>query len=482
MPGTEAPGPRLAGAEGVLEGPALDRRILAAARALREHGVRTGDRVLIQGDNSTGYVVALLALTHLGACVVPVDHGQSAAGTRAAAEQARARWLLCRTPPAAPPPGTHVLSYPGLGEGLAPLPGRPDPAGWFARPDAVVLWSSGTTGRPKGIVKSGAAVRDNTERTLAGMGYRSGDVLAPLLPFSHQYGLSVILLWWLSGSTLVVTPYQRLDRAVALAAAHGVTAVDAAPSTYHALLGLVRRRPAVRPGLDGVRIWGVGGAPLDKPLAEAFRAALGRPLLDGYGLSELGNVALATPGRPVGCGRPLPGVRVRVRAPGGRLAAPGEPGEIEVLSPGLMAGYLTGEGELTPVDREAWYRTGDLGRLDEDGNLHVTGRHHAVHRLGHTLFPESLERKAESCGRQVKVVAVRDPRRGHALHFFVADPEAGASLDWRRRMAPHLAEFEQPNAVHVVERFPVNPNGKVDTAALRELIGTGDRHALTGAG
>ncbi|MFF4289767.1 class I adenylate-forming enzyme family protein [Streptomyces sp. NPDC001633] len=486
-------------ATGALDGPALGHRLAATAHALHGLGIRTGDRVLVQGDNSIDYVVTLLALMRLDTSLVPLDHRLSAADAAAAARQARARWLVTaadRTTGFPGIPDHRIVHYPHLtpvpptasvspsaslspsdslsASAPAPLAPGADPLdAWFRRPDALVLWSSGTTGRPKGIVKPGPAVLDNSLRTIRAMGYRADDVLAPLLPFSHQYGLSVILLWWLARCTLLVTPYQRLDAAVGQAAAHGATAVDAAPSTYHSLLGVVRRRPEVRAGLAGVRVWGVGGAPLPAPLAESFRTTMGRPLLDGYGLTELGNVALATPDSPHGCGRPLPGIRLRVLRPDGTVAAPGELGGIEVRSPGLMAGYLREDGSLRPVDPDAWYPTADLGSVDADGTVRVAGRNQAVHRLGFTLYPESLERRAEACGRPVKVLAVEDQRRGSALHFVVADPEGGAPLTWRRRLAEHLAEYEQPNAVHVVDHFPLTANGKPDTRALRAQLGLG---------
>ncbi|MEU9122493.1 class I adenylate-forming enzyme family protein [Streptomyces sp. NPDC048506] len=469
--GTSAP----LGDTGHLDGPALDRRVQTTAHALHDLGVRAGDRVLVQGDNSVDYVLTLLALMQLDTSLIPLDHRLSAADADAAARQARARWLVTAADRAAGFPGLpdrRVIHYPRLTVDAPPAPPADvDLTRWFRRPDALVLWSSGTTGRPKGIVKPGRAVLDNSLRTIEAMGYRTDDVLAPLLPFSHQYGLSVILLWWLARCTLLVTPYQRLDAAATQAAAHGATAVDAAPSTYHSLLGVVRRRPEVRAGLAGVRIWGVGGAPLPAPLAETFHTTMGRPLLDGYGLTELGNVALATPDTPHGCGRPLPGVRLRVRRPDGSAADPGELGGIEVRSPGLMAGYLQEDGSLTPVDPDAWYPTADRGSVDADGVVRVVGRNQAVHRFGFTLYPESLERRAEACGRPVKVLAVEDQRRGSALHFVVADPEGEAPLTWRRRLAEHLSEYEQPNAVHVVDHFPLTANGKPDARALRAQLG-----------
>ncbi|MCK1820276.1 acyl--CoA ligase [Streptomyces sp. XM83C] len=463
--------PRLTDGTGTLHGETLAGRITAAAREFHDRGLRPGDRVLVRGDNSTDYVVALLALMHLDTSLVPVDHRQTADEARLAAAQAGARWMLCDATAPGAFPADRMLHFTGAGSRAAPPAGaRPDLAAWFARRDALVLWSSGTTGRPKGIVKSGRAVHDNTLRTIRAMGYRDDEVLAPLLPFSHQYGLSVILLWWLAGCTLVVTRYQRLDHALATAAGAGTTAVDAAPSTYHALLGLCRRRPELRAGLSGVRIWGVGGAPLPASLATSFAADMGLPLLDGYGLTELGNVALATPTSPVGCGRPLPGVDLRITGPDGTPLAPGETGEIEVRSPGLMEGYLDPDGTLHPVDRDTWFPTADLGRLDADGTVHVVGRNQAVHRLGFTLYPEGLARKAEGCGRQVKVLAVDDARRGCALHFVVEDPDELPPRHWRALLAALLADYEQPNAVHVVPAFPLTSNGKVDNHALRAAL------------
>jgi acyl-coenzyme A synthetase/AMP-(fatty) acid ligase len=173
---------------------------------------------------------------------------------------------------------------------------------------------------------------------------------------------------------LLISPYRQVHRAVTDAAHHRATVIDAAPASYHALLHLVSRRPDLADRLRSVRIWGVGGAPLPAPLAEAFRARLGAPLLDGYALTEVGTVARATAGNPVGCGQPLPGVYVRVSDAAGRPVAAGVPGEIEVRSPGLMTGYLgAGAGAVhRPPGR--WYRTNDLGYLDRAGNLHVLGR------------------------------------------------------------------------------------------------------------
>jgi acyl-CoA synthetase (AMP-forming)/AMP-acid ligase II len=484
------------------------------ARQLTGIGVLPGDRVLLLGENDPGYLTAMLALIRLDVSLVLVDARQTAAESVGVVGRAKVRWVLLGSTADLADTGralTVVLGtdrvlgydeliaaageaavdpvgpghpggpgYPGgVGHPGGPVdPGHADgPAGpfgaWAARRDAALLWSSGTTGRPKGVVRSGRSLIANTLVTMRVMGYRPDDVLFPLLPFSHQYGMSLVLIWWLTGCSLLVAPYRRLADALDSVREHRVTAVDAAPPTYHALLGLLERRPATRAGLASVRMWCVGGAPLPPALADRFAAELGTPLLDGYGLSEVGNVALATADNPVGCGMPLPGVSVRIAEPaadpgGGAARNAGGYGEVQVRSAGLMEGYLDEHGRLRPVP-DGWFGTGDLGRLDEAGNLHVVGRHRAVHRMGYTLYPESIQRQAEACGAPICLVSVDDERRGCQLVLFVEDPQARPTGYWRDRIDTLLASYERPNAIEVLPRLPVGSTGKVDRAHLTEL-------------
>lgn len=336
---TTAHAPTLIDRTGRYRGPDLAGAVRNRRERLREHGVGPGERVMLHGENSAGYVVTLLALAQLDASVVLVDHCQSWAEVRAAAGRAGARWLLHPAgegPPDPPTPGLAITSYPAeFAAGCASTGVAPSVAdnldAWSRRPDAVIMWSSGTSGAPKGVVKSGRAILYNTIDTQRVIGYRPDDVLAPWLPFSHQYGMSLLLLWWLTGATLLVTPYRRLNQAVDEAVRYRATVVDAPPSTYYTLLQIINRRPGLAARLAGVRLWGVGGAPLPVPLAATFRNRFGKPLLDGYGLTETGNVALATPDNPVGCGRPLPEVTVRVAGPDGAPVPVGVPDRKSVV-------------------------------------------------------------------------------------------------------------------------------------------------------
>lgn len=432
--------------------------------------IAAGDRVALKSGNSGGFVLTLFALMHTGASIVMLDQHQRAEESGRIARRTKVR-LAVVDEEAAPVPGTRSVSvYELLAEAAdrPPADGRIRIDAWSALTDALITWSSGSTGEPKGVVKPGHAMIRNLERTIARMEYGPRDVLLPLLPFSHQYGLSLVLIAWLAGSALVVAPYRRLDRAIWMAGRTGATVVDTTPAVYQSMLNLVERRPELAGDLSGVRMYCTGGAPLDQAAADRFTRAFGLPLLDGYGSTELGNVSFATPADPVGCGRVLDGVEVLVTEDGATPLPPGEVGELLVRSPDAFQGYLDARGEIVPATWE-WYRSGDLGALDEDGHLFVMGRKAAVHRAGYTLYPDVIERKAAGCGAPVKVVPVPDDRLGSRLVFLVEDPENRDPRHWRERICALLPLFEQPNRVLVVDGFPLNDNGKPDRRQLLRL-------------
>ncbi|SDE15877.1 class I adenylate-forming enzyme family protein [Streptomyces prasinopilosus] len=446
----------------------------ATAAALSAAGVRPHHRVALYADNSAAYLRVLLGLMHLSAGIVLIDRGRSARSAEHTAVQAGADWLI-QDSGSLPDGPVPLLDLDTLTADHDAGPGRWDGRGnaplgldaWERRGDALITCSSGSTGEPKMIVRSGASVLANTRRSARRMGYRESDVLAPLLPFSHQYGFSLVLLAWMARCSLLLTPYRRLDRALRLLGEHGATAVDATPSTYRSMLRLLDRRPDLVRRTHPVRMWCVGGAPLDDRLALDFRTAMGAPLLDGYGTSELGNIALAAPEDPELC-LPLDGVEVAVRDERGRDLPAGRPGEVWVRTPDVMSGYLpAGGGPPAPLE-PGDYRTHDLGVLDGRGSLRVLGRMSALTRHGYTLYPAHLARKAEQCGRPVHVVPVEDERGGARLVYLVEDPGRGSSSAWHTRFAQVLEHYELPNQIVVMDSFPVTGKGKTDLPSLEE--------------
>ncbi|WKK23993.1 aldehyde dehydrogenase family protein [Streptomyces olivoreticuli] len=453
---------RLISPEGrIWEADEIAARIFGATELLARRGIEPGSRVMMSGANSPQWVVDLLALIHLDASVVLADHRATPAQRSQIRAQARVVLEISD--------GTGGTAAPRLAWNTAAVP---DVAAWARRQDAAISWSSGTTGSPKGIVRSGRSILDNLALSAERMGYRPDDVFLPVLPYSHQYGLSLVLCWWLGGGTLVIYgPTTRLDRALAIGVDHGLSIVDGAPSTYYGLLNLLDRRPALANALETVRAWCVGGAPLGRSLAARFHARTGRHLLDGYGATEVGNIALAPPADPVGCGTPLPGVVVEVHDDDGRPLPNGRLGELVVRSDGLMTGHLGDDGEIIPVSGPV-HRTGDIGLLDDAGRVFPVGRKHAVHRDGHTLYPDHLAERAESAGAQTEVVAVPDERLGCRLVFVIADPDDHEPAHWKRVLRSVLARYEQPDHIVVLPTLPLTSSGKPNLAVLEKIAMT----------
>lgn len=465
---------RIVSQQGAWSAAAVQRTCAAIADRLLALGLRPGDRVALVAANSVDYVVTLLTLMHLDISLVLLDDQQDPAERSRVLRRASARWLICDPTVEGDQDGaTRRLE---LGD-VVPTEPAPPAAGfelrferWQEREDALIVFSSGTTGDPTGILRSGPGLRTNIDRTQRRMNYTEADVLLPLLPFSHQYGLSLLMLWWSAGACLVIVPHTRLDHAAEAITELNVTVVDSAPSTYHSLLKILQNRSVDRRALDTVRMWCVGGAPLGKTLSARFAQFVGKPLLDGYGSSEAGNIALSSAEFPDLCGRPLDGIEIEIVDDAGLPVPDGEIGELVVRTPDLMVATLGKDGGAVPVE-DPVYRTEDIGYRTAGGDIAVLGRKGAVHRHGYTLYPEALAHKAEAAGAPVKVIDVPDDRRGSHLVFVVADESRKDARLWRRALRPHLATHEQPNQVLVVPGFPLNHNGKVDMSALYELVG-----------
>lgn len=449
----------------------FEQSALRIATVLAEHGVGKADRVMLKAGNSAGWVGTLLALMHLGASILLVDQREKASTTLVMTTRAKVKLAIVDDDAEIDENERPVRLYELLASAaacrqIAPVLNVDD---WCGLPDGLIMWTSGSTGTPKGVVKSGGAFLRNLERNADQVGHHAGDVLMPLLPFPHQYGLSMVLIAWLRRCSLVIAPYTRLDRALRMAGDTKVTVIDATPSIFNSMLNIVERRPRIAHCLSSTRMFCAGAAALDQTLVDRYVDRFGMPLLDSYGSTEYANIAFATITNPVACGRVMDGIAIRVVADDGAPLGPDEVGELQVDTPDIMTGYLSESGEVIEVPR-GWSPTGDLGYLDKADNVHVLGRKFAVNRMGYTLYPEIIERKVAAAGCPVRIVAQPDYRLGSRLVFVVEDVELHDADHWRDRLMQVLPEFERPNRVVVLESFPLNRNGKPDKKALERMV------------
>jgi long-chain acyl-CoA synthetase len=438
------------------------RLVARVSARLVELGVGEGARVVFTLPSDLRAAVLFAALWHLRAVAVPLNRGaplalveQVIASTGATAWIQEIDWqsgCALRAVPGAPANGVRLTNVP---------------------PDlAVIIQTSGTTGRPKGVMLSHRALAYQAQVTSEVLGYGPSDHLYLPIPLWHSYGLSVLLSAQASGASLFLGGSVAPNRLVDQVLAEGCTSLDAVPALYHWLLAYLEREPKwAGPLQKQVRLWGIGGDRAPIALAHRFDALIGRPLLDGYGLTEAGpNVAIATPEswRPGWSGRPLPGTAVRLER-----VEPDEPCELLVQSPSLMSGYWAEPTETQAVLRDGWLRTGDLAELDEDGRLRIIGRRgRRIITAGANVSPAEVEDVLLRLPwvSEAVVIGLPDQDRGEIVAaFIVPNGERPVAARLRQELGRQLERYKIPRRIRYLTRLPRNANGKVDRALLRDL-------------
>jgi acyl-CoA synthetase (AMP-forming)/AMP-acid ligase II len=342
-----------------------------------------------------------------------------------------------------------------------------------------VLFTSGTTGAPKGVVLEHAQVCA-VYRTLAGIfGMEQGDRQLVVLPFFHSFGLHVgILASLMVGATIL--PHLVFDPDVVMRriAADRVTSFPGPPSVFQAMLSSPLTADLDLSSLKKVTIGAAGFPPR---LVEDLRDRLGiERIQSGCGLTESsGTVALCSPPDTPEMlantvGRPIPGVELRIVDDDGRALPDGQSGEVLVRGYTVMRGYLDDpEQTAAAIDPEGWLHTGDVGFVRDDGNLVITDRKKDMYTVGgFNAYPAEIERILAQHPQigQVAVIGVPDERLGEVGMAFViprpgAQPEPAEVVAWAREQ---MANYKAPRHVEIVTELPLNATGKVVKGVLRE--------------
>ena len=441
-PGAGGPTTRLTWAE-------LDARVSAVAAAMLARGYPDGSRVLLRLGTGIDLVVSYLAALRAGLIAVPVNpaytqaevdfiRGDSGAVAEFDAGSARE---LCADAPAADDPRRECT-----GEQIA-----------------VLLYTSGTSGRPKGAMLSARALLANLEQigAIEPPLVRAGDVVFVPLPLTHIYGMNAGLGNALrAGATAVLADRFDADDSLATMASEHVTVVVGVPGQYAAWL----RRPGFASGFADVHFAMSGSATLAVGVVMGYRAA-GIELHDGYGLTEAAPVLTVGLDAVAGTvGKPLPGVELELRDADGEVVEQGDPGRIHVRGANLFSGYWP-DGRDGPGE-DGWFATGDIGMIDDQGNLRLVGRSSDLVIVnGFNVYPAEIESvlAAEKGVAEVAVVGVADEATGESVRAFVV-PAVGAVLhpdELLAAAARSLARFKLPSAIEVVAQLPHTVTGKI---------------------
>jgi malonyl-CoA/methylmalonyl-CoA synthetase len=439
----------------VVDGATFAGRTAALAGTLAERGVSPGDRVVWCARATVSSIETLVAVLRLGAVLVPVAPSATGPELGHVVDDAAPVLAICdRRRPGACGNGPPLA----LVEELARAAGRTAPSTAAVPPpdaDALIVYTSGTTGRPKGAVHTHASLLAGVLALRGAWQWERGDRLLLCLPLFHVHGLCAGLFGSLTAGASAVV-FDRFDESVILDAASASTMFFGVPTMYHRLDASGRAS-----ALGGLRLCVSGSAPLAADLWQRL-AGDGVAVLERYGMTET-LLTLSNPlvgeRRPGSVGRPLPGVEAAVDD----LDEHGV-GELFVRGASLCRGYW-GRDAFLPGD---WFATGDLVSVAEDGYVTVRGRRtELIISGGHNVYPAEVEAVlARHPGVvEVAVVGVPSPEWGETVVAFVVGDADLASL--RELAATELAPFKCPREVRLVGSLPRNALGKVVRRELR---------------
>jgi long-chain acyl-CoA synthetase len=455
----------------------LDEMSARAAAMLRDRGVDRGDRVGLMLPNVPAFVVLHYGILRAGAIVVPMNVLLKRREIGYFLDDSGARLLLttddlreeAKAGAAAASAEAIVLRAHTLPKWLAPYEAEPAVAETAPDDTAVILYTSGTTGQPKGAELTHANLDRNAEvvcSTLTQVG--PGDVVLGALPLFHSFGQTAAMNASLrGGACLALMPRFDPEQAMETMQALGVTVFLGVPTMYAAMLN---QPDHDRFDLSSLRTCVSGGQSMPVELLRGFEEAFGCKILEGYGLSETSPVACQNrPDRerkPGSIGIPIEGTEMKVVDDSGNEVANDEVGEILIRGPNVMKGYWRRPEATEETIRDGWLHSGDLGRRDSDGYFYVVDRKkEMINRGGYNVYPREVEEILYEHPDIVEaaVVGFPDPTLGEEIGAAVVlrDGASTSAEDLREHVRSQLAAYKYPRKIWMLDELPKGPTGKI---------------------
>ncbi|TWG88613.1 acyl-CoA synthetase (AMP-forming)/AMP-acid ligase II [Cupriavidus gilardii J11] len=467
----------------------LGRLTDTAQTELQALGVGVGDRVMVVAENCPEHAALILACSRVGAWSCGVNARMAPAEIDAFAAKAEPR-VVYFTAAASRAAGAHAgrhgalpSALPGMRRATVADDAVPEPPP-LRDQVAVLIFTSGTTGEPKGVMLTHDALIHFARVTRDARALGPEDRSYAFVPMTHIFGLGTVLLSsLLAGAQLVMRPqFDPADLLDALAH-RGVSQLQGPPMLFSRLLAYLQQHGIDRPTAPALRYLYTGAGPLDLALKQNVEATFGLTLHHGYGLSEYaGSVHVTRLGErraDTSAGYAVAEAEVQVTDPAtGKPLPPGQRGELWLRGRGLMPGYFRDPEATAAVMREGgWYASGDLGEMHADGALFVVGRlKEMIIRSGFNVYPAEVETALNShpCIHRSAVVGRPEPDGNESIVAFV-ELRPGAALQLRSvqdHLAKRLAPYKRPAHIVALPELPTNNNGKILKRVLREQAGS----------
>ena len=458
-----------------------------AAAGLAARGLGPGDRMAIVAENGLVLATLIMAASRCGAWPMPLNARLSAAELDSILDHSGAR-LAAFASDVSPDAARHAERLGATPERWDAVPGFALAARQASAPEAVaddpavdvgaLLYTSGTTGAPKGVMLTHRNLLHNAEHIGPLRGLGPGERVFGLFPLSHVAGLATMFLataW--HGATLHLVARFDPGAALTLVESEKLTVLPVPPAGLARILEHVRATGR-RLELPALRYVSTGSSPLDITLKRDVEALFGVALYNAYGLTEMGPMIATTHARAprpdTSVGLPFPGVEIRIVGPDGRPVALGAVGLLKARGPNVMRGYYRApEATRAAIDEEGWLDTGDLARQDADGALFIAGRaKELIIRSGFNVYPEEVE-AALAAHPAVMLAAVvgRPAAAGNeeVIAFVQLAPGAAAGEEALRAWcAERLAPYKRPARIVALDALPASATGKIRKAPLRE--------------
>ena len=473
---------------------ALEEARLEMARRLQDLGVRAGDRVMVIGENAPEMALLLLAVPSLGAWVVNVNARLSSREIAAIREHCGARRVVYLTGVSVDArqhaqadvdagefalEGWGALAISASNDKAHPEPVTGDPA----QDVAALLYTTGTTGQPKGVMLTHANLLFIANSSTVLRGLRPEDRVYGLLPLSHVYGMASVCLGSLAaGTSLHFQPRFAPAATAAFIRRQRLTVCQGVPAMYAKLVEHLRGAGESTFGPSALRFLYAGGSPLSLALKHEVESFFGLTLHNGYGLTEASPTLTQTrfdaPRDDCSVGPAIPGVALRLVGPDGGDVPEGAVGELWAKGPNVMKGYYRDPRATAAAIRDGeWLATGDLARRDATGSYFIEGRaKELIIRSGFNVFPVEVESVLNAHPAVTQSAVVGRPAHGNeeVVAFVELAPGALASVE---ELAAHcaaaLAPYKRPSEIVILQSLPAAPSGKILKGQLAKLAREG---------